>query len=605
MSKTVVTKVFKKNSNGQFSSAVPIGTSSEYVSVSKNGNQVMSLNTLIGDPSVFTETSLSDKVIEIEEKTGIADASATQKGLMSSADFKKINPQIIQNDGDLNNITNIGWYKIVYNPSADKKIASNVPEGILASCWMQVQQLSNSSFFQKIRTPSGIYFERQFTNNLWSDWSRLDKTMTAATDSTDGTLGTVPAPGRGQQNNFLRGDGTWAPVENTWVENTVNTNGYVLAPSSSNSNKVWKTDVNGNPGWRDEEKTSYNVLGASGDSTTNGVLVPLPASSQQNNNSFLRGNGTWSGLNGRLLTETEYNRLNAQGLFFGAKIEFNPPSEATYGGFIDFHHKNGTNPDYSARIIEWTPGTLTLYHNIDVLNKTTTKTLQVANTVNVGGDSNIEGNLTVRSDFGVTGGAIVRETFRVDNGLYASGGATISGKTEIKGILKTQRADNGENGHTIVVSSLAETGGVFMLNSYTGKSLQVFGNWGVKGKSSTQYISTNSSDIRLKENIKESHISGLQLINKIPLYEFDWKRDKQHQKIGFIADQLEKIDSNLSLGSQKPYDENGNPIYKSVNTFYLQGFEIKAIQELSQQNQELKKEIDSLKKEIKELKKKV
>jgi len=96
----------------------------------------MSLNTLIGDPSVFTETSLSDKVIEIEEKTGIADASATQKGLMSSADFKKINPQIIQNDGDLNNITNIGWYKIVYNPSADKKIASNVPEGILASCWM-------------------------------------------------------------------------------------------------------------------------------------------------------------------------------------------------------------------------------------------------------------------------------------------------------------------------------------------------------------------------------------------------------------------------------------------------------------------------------------
>jgi len=42
----------------------------------------------------------------------------------------------------------------------------------------------------------------------------------------------------------------------------------------------------------------------------------------------------------------------------------------------------------------------------------------------------------------------------------------------------------------------------------------------------------------------------LELINKIPLYEFDWKNSGKHQKIGFIADELEKIDPNLSIGDK-------------------------------------------------------
>ena len=111
----------------------------------------------------------------------------------------------------------------------------------------------------------------------------------------------------------------------------------------------------------------------------------------------------------------------------------------------------------------------------------------------------------------------------------------------------------------------------------------------------------NSSDIRLKKDIKDSNVNGLQLINKIQLREFVWKDSKEYQKIGFIADELEKIDPHLSIGKD-PYDKDGNPIYKSVDTFYLQGFEVKAIQELSQQNNELRKEIDILKKEIEELK---
>ncbi len=37
---------------------------------------------------------------------------------------------------------------------------------------------------------------------------------------------------------------------NTWDANSLNVAGYVSAPTSANPNKVWKTDGDGNPGWR-------------------------------------------------------------------------------------------------------------------------------------------------------------------------------------------------------------------------------------------------------------------------------------------------------------------------------------------------------------------
>lgn len=48
---------------------------------------------------------------------------------------------------------------------------------------------------------------------------------------------------------------------NTWVANTVTAAGYVAAPTTSNKNKVWKTDENGAPAWRDESvKTASDGL---------------------------------------------------------------------------------------------------------------------------------------------------------------------------------------------------------------------------------------------------------------------------------------------------------------------------------------------------------
>ena len=122
--------------------------------------------------------------------------------------------------------------------------------------------------------------------------------------------------------------------------------------------------------------------------------------------------------------------------------------------------------------------------------------------------------------------------------------------------------------------------------------------------SSTGTLQVASSDIKLKENINECEIDdAISFINKIQLHSFDWKTDGYHQPIGFIADELKELDSNLSVGGNSDeLDENGLPIDpKCVNTFYLQGYEVKAIQELSNKVDTLEKENNELKDIINQL----
>lgn len=54
-----------------------------------------------------------------------------------------------------------------------------------------------------------------------------------------------------------------------------------------------------------------------------------------------------------------------------------------------------------------------------------------------------------------------------------------------------------------------------------------------------------TSDARLKENIETSDKDSLELINSIPHYAFDWKKDGKHEDIGYIAQELEAVDKNL------------------------------------------------------------
>ena len=121
-------------------------------------------------------------------------------------------------------------------------------------------------------------------------------------------------------------------------------------------------------------------------------------------------------------------------------------------------------------------------------------------------------------------------------------------------------------------------------------------------------LQVSSSDVKLKTNITDTEVDdAISFINKIHLHSFDWKTDDTHQPIGFIADELEELDERLSVGGNSDrVDENGLPIDpKCVNTFYLQGYEVKAIQELSSKVDTLEKENNKLKDIINQLFEKV
>lgn len=107
--------------------------------------------------------------------------------------------------------------------------------------------------------------------------------------------------------------------------------------------------------------------------------------------------------------------------------------------------------------------------------------------------------------------------------------------------------------------------------------LTVNGQYG-DSEFSSKNINCTTSDARLKTNVVDCDMDALSVINRIQVREFDWKESGIHQKIGFVADELEAIDSNLAFGGG--YNEDGSMDVKSVNEFYLVGYLTKGIQEL-------------------------
>ena len=93
----------------------------------------------------------------------------------------------------------------------------------------------------------------------------------------------------------------------------------------------------------------------------------------------------------------------------------------------------------------------------------------------------------------------------------------------------------------------------------------------------------------MKKNIKSVEVKALPLINAIEMKSFDWisgQREFTHQPIGMIADQIEKLDSRLTIGGG--YDSDGTPNYKVIDDHYLICYLTKAVQELSAELERMK-----------------
>ena len=224
-----------------------------------------------------------------------------------------------------------------------------------------------------------------------------------------------------------------------------------------------------------------------------------------------------------------------------------------------------------------------------VLMPSGTLELRANGTVDATGNIYAYGKLTVNG--GISGTLTGNVTGHASDDLALTGG-TVSGDLTVDGTFKCKNYAGSSS--IPVVSAATDKHRVATLDCSTDTTgrLRIRGQWNVAGSSySYRYIDTNqeSSDIRLKENVEDCQIEALPIVNAIKIRQFDWIWDGSHQKIGVIADELEKIDSRLTIGGG--YEDDGEMNVKSVNSFYLQGYVIKAIQELTSRVKELEKKL--------------
>lgn len=110
-----------------------------------------------------------------------------------------------------------------------------------------------------------------------------------------------------------------------------------------------------------------------------------------------------------------------------------------------------------------------------------------------------------------------------------------------------------------------------------------------------------TSDERLKKDIVTCDYKALDLINDFKFKSFNWKYheefgQKPYTEIGLIAQDVEKINKNFVTMAGE---------YKTLNQFNLLTYSLKAIQELSTENQQLKSQLNEMNERLKKLEDKI
>ena len=141
-------------------------------------------------------------------------------------------------------------------------------------------------------------------------------------------------------------------------------------------------------------------------------------------------------------------------------------------------------------------------------------------------------------------------------------------------------------GAMVVTPTTSSPGQYSIMNIYSGDGYFVYNTAGA-----IVYVKiAQTSDVRLKKNIRNSKISALNCIEKMNFKEFNWIKDNKFEEIGLIAQDLKEINENFV--SEK---EDGLLI---LNEDSLRMYILKAIQELSTENKELKQRIIKLEEKV-------
>ena len=186
-------------------------------------------------------------------------------------------------------------------------------------------------------------------------------------------------------------------------------------------------------------------------------------------------------------------------------------------------------------------------------------------------------------------------TFRSAISAFSSGGGTLTGAVSMQhtGANYISLNNAGTGSDCFIQMRRGTNAATYYTRLYPYNGVNA--NRTISFPNAGGTVALASSDIRLKDNVKDSDVkNAMNILNQIKIRQFDWKdRDdsdeRKHQKIGFVADEMELIDKNFVVEGSGGYHPDGEINVKTVDTFYLLGYMVKAMQEMQKEIEKLKK----------------
>ena len=186
-------------------------------------------------------------------------------------------------------------------------------------------------------------------------------------------------------------------------------------------------------------------------------------------------------------------------------------------------------------------------------------------------------------------GSSFSTTGSITGGSLSLGGGTISCGTINCGSISGASLNVGDSGGVTCGNLRAWKGATIGWDGNNYGTI-IYGYCTINGQS------VQTSDKRLKKNIKPLEFDGLAMVKSIKVKSFDWKKSGYHVNYGFIAQDVQEKDKFISK-EEKTYNIVKEDSHGNLGIDYNQMTAVlwKAVQELSAQVDELKAEIKQLK----------
>lgn len=115
------------------------------------------------------------------------------------------------------------------------------------------------------------------------------------------------------------------------------------------------------------------------------------------------------------------------------------------------------------------------------------------------------------------------------------------------------------------------------------------------GENSFRLLSGSASDYRLKNDNRS--FSGLEILNRLKVYDFAWKGTAQRE-FGVMAHELQEELPYMVTGQKDEVDAHGQPVIQRVNYAKLVPVLLQAIQEQQKMIDTMRQQVDQLSKEM-------